>query len=774
MSSESIRNRVKRLLKKHGLKGVNKPKRTPQHPKKSHIVLAKEGNKVKLIRYGEQGASTAGKPKAGESARMKAKRASFKARHRRNIKKGKMSAAYWANKTKWFLLLPILSLQAQSWLNVEFVSDQYAAESSWEILADTNVVASGVAGESIINLPPGPYTFVAYDSFGDGICCEYGEGYIVLSNTCGLNVEVLDFNTAQLDIPINLFPCPPPVFGCMEVGASNYNPWANQDNGTCNVSECPEGEAFVSMELTLDNWPNETGFTLVDLAVGQFYEQVFPGEFNFGDQLATYTYDFCVSLGFELILTDTYGDGLNGSGSGGVADGGVIITACSDTVVWELEDIDFSDGSGTVAYSGAVFVDPCPVEPPVIGCMDDDYVDYNPEATEPGDCLTLHTWGCMDSTAFNYDSAATISDLNSPCLITITLEDDAGDGWGNSRVGVKQGESQWLFAVPPGEFSKSWDLVLDSDEEVDVYYFEIGGPQQPPQETEFQTLHNSITVTNEAGDTLMVEGENPFFDNGQGALQPFSQPNWNVYHFTPYCGTNCIPYIYGCLDTLAQNYDQGANTDDGGCYYAAGCMQAGYLEYYEQGYVADYDDGSCETLAVFGCTDPDAMNYDVEANVDNDSCIPFVLGCMDVSAYNYNPEANTEGDCLYDAGCATGPGNPYWLNDSCYAWVIEVDAYCCEEEWDGACIGLYDYCQQGWPTGVPDLEEEVAIRPTVVEHKFYVDSPYPFVLTVFDATGRELLRSSSPTQDASHWPVGTYHLIVVSDNRSFKQTIVKL
>jgi hypothetical protein len=97
----SLRNRVKRMLKKHGLKGVNKPKATPKHPKKSHIVLAKEGNKVKLIRFGEKGAKTAGKPKAGESDRMKAKRKSFKARHAKNIKKGKMSAAYWADKVKW-------------------------------------------------------------------------------------------------------------------------------------------------------------------------------------------------------------------------------------------------------------------------------------------------------------------------------------------------------------------------------------------------------------------------------------------------------------------------------------------------------------------------------------------------------------------------------------------------------------------------------------------------------------------------------------------------
>ena len=80
--------------------GYNKPKRTPNHPNKSHAVLAKEGDKVKLIRFGQQG--VAGSPKQeGESAAAKARREAFKARHASNIAKGKMSAAYWANKTKW-------------------------------------------------------------------------------------------------------------------------------------------------------------------------------------------------------------------------------------------------------------------------------------------------------------------------------------------------------------------------------------------------------------------------------------------------------------------------------------------------------------------------------------------------------------------------------------------------------------------------------------------------------------------------------------------------
>lgn len=88
-------------LARAGVSGYNKPKRTPNHPKKSHIVVAKEGDKIKTIRFGQQGAKTAGKPKKGESEAMKKKRKSFKARHARNIAKGKMSAAYWANREKW-------------------------------------------------------------------------------------------------------------------------------------------------------------------------------------------------------------------------------------------------------------------------------------------------------------------------------------------------------------------------------------------------------------------------------------------------------------------------------------------------------------------------------------------------------------------------------------------------------------------------------------------------------------------------------------------------
>jgi hypothetical protein len=88
-------------LAKAGVEGFNKPKKTPSHPSSSHIVVAKEGDKIKTIRFGEQGASTAGDPKKGESDKMKAKRKSFKARHAKNIARGKMSGAYWSDKEKW-------------------------------------------------------------------------------------------------------------------------------------------------------------------------------------------------------------------------------------------------------------------------------------------------------------------------------------------------------------------------------------------------------------------------------------------------------------------------------------------------------------------------------------------------------------------------------------------------------------------------------------------------------------------------------------------------
>ncbi len=92
-------------LDRAGVEGFNKPKKTPGHPTKSHVVVAKVGDEIKTIRFGQQGVSGS-PPRAGESEADKARRASFKARHAENIAKGKLSAAYWANRTKWAIMIP--------------------------------------------------------------------------------------------------------------------------------------------------------------------------------------------------------------------------------------------------------------------------------------------------------------------------------------------------------------------------------------------------------------------------------------------------------------------------------------------------------------------------------------------------------------------------------------------------------------------------------------------------------------------------------------------
>ena len=102
-------------LARVGVTGFNKPKKTPAHPTKSHVVVAKDGEKVKTIRFGQQGVTGSPK-KEGESKSDKTRRESFKARHADNIAKGKMSGSYWANKVKWTILIPLLN--GEVFLNV--------------------------------------------------------------------------------------------------------------------------------------------------------------------------------------------------------------------------------------------------------------------------------------------------------------------------------------------------------------------------------------------------------------------------------------------------------------------------------------------------------------------------------------------------------------------------------------------------------------------------------------------------------------------------------
>ena len=176
-----------------------------------------------------------------------------------------------------------------------------------------------------------------------------------------------------------------------------------------------------------------------------------------------------------------------------------------------------------------------------------------------------------------------------------------------------------------------------------------------------------------------------------------------MFNYCDTCNTDdgsCEPYVFGCTDSIMFNFNPLANADNGSCIpFIYGCTDPSMLNYNSQ---ANTEDFSCIPY-VYGCMDSLALNFDPLANTDNGSCIEVVYGCMDPGAYNYESTANVNDSisCLYDANCITGPGNPYWLNDLCYAWVIEVDEYCCENEWDSICQLTYDYCDSSWTGPLP-------------------------------------------------------------------------
>jgi len=465
---------------------------------------------------------------------------------------------------------------------------------------------------------------------------------------------VLEYDDGTLSDTIFYTPtsCIP---GCTDPTAISYNPWATTDDGSCGGTNCdPVTEQQVTMTIRLDNWPGETSWNMVTNAGSNVITP--QGTYTFNDIGVTYTYNFCVSstAGFEFILNDSYGDGLAGNGTPGAA-GEVVIYDCNGDTITYLTSGTWVDGSqnpvgvnfGTVAYSGAQNGVACAGPPTIPGCLDPAYQEFDITATiDDSSCVNLHTFGCIDPSSFNYDASATKMDIVDSCNYILKIEDDAADGWGNSYVGVTQGTNTWTYTMGPGNYVQNFPLNLETDKPVTVYYFEIPNAQNPdPQQTTFQTMQNSFTLTNADGVVLLEEGTNPFANNGQGALQGFATPFWVTYTAMPYCGDYCIPTILGCIDIIAFNYDSTANTDDGGCIpVITGCTNSLAFNYDS---LANTDDGSCVSI-IIGCMDSLAFNFNPSANTnDQSSCIPVILGCMDDTMFNYNAAANTnDGTCI--------------------------------------------------------------------------------------------------------------------------------
>jgi len=794
------------------------------------------------------------------------------------------------------LLLISLTALSQSWVNVEIQADQYSGETSWSIVQGDSTFASGGPYtepfqyvQQLVELPPGQYNFVVDDDFGDGICCGFGEGWVGISNACGLNDYYYDFSTSQLVVFFDLLPCPPPTYGCGDpqainynpdaffetddcvynitfqldlngphppeidipevnssvngwcgdcwamsdddgngvweitvpmpqgqhlwkfsadawevqeqpVGvlespcflfdengfvnrtinvegpmtlppfcwesclpcgaipgctnpeASNWNPWANFDNGSCTglTIQCELWETEITTTLVLDNYPGETSFSIHNLTSDEEIIDVSIGQLSDDIVGVPLLFSTCATTGdeLEIVLNDSYGDGLGASQWGG-QDGTASVTACGDTL-WSLPVADFG-------YSvSSTFNTPlCTTIEDIVGCGDPDYLEYNPNATVSVDllCETLKVYGCTNNSYFNYDSLANTEDAIDSCFYTLTITDGVGDGWFGSWLGVYQGGAlSPQYQMGPNDGNEEvFDIVLSAQQDIEIFFFTT--PQSQNQVNQCGFMLEGPT-----GDTLI--------NVPQWGMIPFP----NTYSVRPYCGNSCIPFSYGCTDSLAFNFNPNVNSEDSTCYYNPGCDQAGYLEYYTQGFEADYDDGSCETLAIFGCTDVEALNYEPEANVDNNSCIAVIEGCVDLDAYNYNPEANTSTECLYDAGCITGPGEPYWANDQCYAWVITVDPYCCQTQWDDVCVEMYEYCGDGI-TNVPMYLNDINVFPNPTQNAISIQAPEGTITTVYNSIGQKITTTSEkritlPT-------AGVYTVVINYKGRVIKETIVK-
>jgi hypothetical protein len=269
---------------------------------------------------------------------------------------------------------------------------------------------------------------------------------------------------------------------------------------------------------------------------------------------------------------------------------------------------------------------------------------------------------------------------------------------------------------------------------------------------------------------------NPFANIDDGSCIYFGCTDSLALNYDPNANVDngsCVYPIYGCTDPTMFNYDPNANVDDGSCIpYIYGCMDPTMFNYDPN---ANTDNGSCIPF-IFGCTDSTALNYDPMANTDNGTCILPIPGCTDPNAYNYDPTANVPDSsaCLYDAGCYGGPGVPYWLNDGCYAWVIDVDTYCCTDNWDASCQAMYDYCQQGWPVGVDEADlNGFIIYPNPTDNTLNIETHLTFEYELRDMMGKLILVGENKRLELGVYENGIYLLTLIHEGKRYTKRIIK-
>jgi len=686
-------------------------------------------------------------------------------------------------------------------LIVSVVVDQYASETSWYVQLSTGEVVMEVLEGDLSGTTMGTLvsqstcvadntnlTFRIFDSYGDGLggaqwggidgtwmihtACDtlgsgggnFGFGTMANGNTgdCDdLPIEgctddnYVEYNSeAVLD---DLSCLTPNVYGCIDSNSINYDTEANTAEQFANCVH-----TLNLTDLSANGW----GGSFLIAAQGEDYY----GPFTVASGEALFTTELELNSS-ELVKVFFYSDPLSANFSNEC--GFEIISPSGDVVVFGgdnpiLNPMRFSP----YMYSGlGQCLETC--IPMVHGCTDVEACNYDSDANtlssctynieyydcsnqcnndidEDGICDENEVAGCQNPLQYNFDVTATDEGVCEPFVYGCT------------------DNTMYNFNSEANTDNNSCILIVNGCTDITAYNYNV-----------FANIDNNTCIAYAYGCVdITAFNYNVLANTDDGTCIPYLYgctdiTMWNYDELANTADDTCEPFVYGCMNPLAFNYNINANTDDDCTPFIYGCTDATSFNYDAN---ANTDDNDCEEV-ILGCLNEEALNYNSEANTDNESCIEVIVDCTDPIAVNYNELANTPNNesCLYDAGCIGEPGDPYYLNDSCYAWIISIDAYCCEVGFDNACVELYDYCEQGWPMGVPQVFEELNVYPNPVNDILNIQTSLDVFTEVYSSLGHLVVSGTKSKRiDLSELPSGVYQVVINYNGRISTEKIIKL
>ena len=701
--------------------------------------------------------------------------------------------------------------------------DQYPGETSWVILKDNgDTVVTGGPYNNIVDyspqntqlcIPNGDYVFEIYDTFGDGLNGavwggQDGSYYIMHCGDTIVEIDTADFGFyAFHGFTIEDCAPPPPIYGCMDDNFVEFLPVATVDTGMCfteKVFGCIDSTAFNYVDTAnTDILTDSCTYTLelTDLAGNGWagaYVLVFQGN-NF---LGNYTLldGFDTTFTFELSISEPVGIKFEVTQQSQFTAVQCGYSLYSDEAVTIYEPGGFANPLAPfqtnygLPYCGNNCIDR------VYGCTDvsalnynalantDDstcyylagctnpiYLEYNSNADfDDGSCATLVVLGCMDSTAYNYDPAANVELVGSCVPFVYGCMDPVMFNYDPLATAPDTCIPYVYGCTDASMFNYDSNANTDNGSCIPFVYGCTDDTMynyDPLANTDNGTCVSFVYGCTE---TIALNFNALANTNDGSCIYPYlGCTDSTAINYEPAANVDdgsCIPYIYGCTDPTAFNFDATANTDDGSCEEVIyGCMDPTMFNFNPD---ANTDNGSCIPF-YYGCMDSTAINYDDNANADNGSCIYPIFGCNDPTAINYDPDVNMpDSSCEYSAGCAVG--DVYTLPNDCFAWVIDVDEYCCDVSWDAGCVSLYNYCIDGWsgPTDILEFRNDLVTYPNPASDYIYVNKKVD--LTVINILGDIVISEKGiSVLNVSKLPSGVYNVLIEYNKLKINKKIIK-